>query len=584
VSTRRTYLACGALLAAAFLLLVLPRLGLAPIERAEIYFLDAARTMAEGGDWLVPRYQGQAFYDKPALSYWLMAAAFRIFGVWLGPARAVSALAAAGCLALTMTLGTLLFSRRAGLAAAAVLATTFGFLSFARLAMSDMLLCFFVLAAATCGAAWLARPRARWWLGPALGAALGLAFLAKGPVAWMFAGCALAVFAWQNRATVREARFAQVFAAALVFALIGSSWFVALWWREGWEPLRHFFLQENLERFAGERYDAERGPFFYLLTYLAEGLPWSPFLAIALVALVREAPSEARRAAFGLCGWAALMLVPLSVSRGKIDYYLLPLYPAASLVIGRFLSSQWPSAAAAWVRAALAALGLLFAGFAFVPLRLPPAWQPQGPARFALAAAALAGAALLGVAAWRARRQAGWAILAPAAAAALVFAAFAQTTIPAFRGAQPQHAAVADIARELRYRKDARIVYCSDPARLERDLLFDARLAMTQRCDLLLAAASAQPRLFVLDPGEREFLAAVPALRDIAEYPVLPATIATLDGLIAGVAPSRIILAANYETDDPVAGRKWRRERKQSIRAEQLAAERPHRKRHRRKP
>ena len=174
MNTRRTSLAGGALLAAAFLLLVLPRLGLAPIERAEIYFLDAARTMAESGDWLVPRYQGQAFFDKPALSYWLMAGAFRVFGFSLGPARAVSALAAAGCLALTMTLGTLLFSRRAGLVAAAVLATTIGFLSFARLAMSDMLLCLFVLAAATCGAAWLSRPQSRWWLSPAVGASLGL--------------------------------------------------------------------------------------------------------------------------------------------------------------------------------------------------------------------------------------------------------------------------------------------------------------------------------------------------------------------------------------------------------------------------
>ena len=43
-----------------------------------------------------------------------------------------------------------------------------------------------------------------------------------------------------------------------------------------------------------------------------------------------------RRGAVFLVAWVALVLVPLVISRGKIDYYLLPLYPAVSLLIGRF--------------------------------------------------------------------------------------------------------------------------------------------------------------------------------------------------------------------------------------------------------
>ena len=42
------------------------------------------------GDWLVPRYRGEPFFDKPALTYWLMAAAFRAFGFSPGAARLVS--------------------------------------------------------------------------------------------------------------------------------------------------------------------------------------------------------------------------------------------------------------------------------------------------------------------------------------------------------------------------------------------------------------------------------------------------------------------------------------------------------------
>ena len=44
---------------------LLPSLAAAPLTRAEIYFMDGARGMVETGDWLVPRYQGEPFFDKP---------------------------------------------------------------------------------------------------------------------------------------------------------------------------------------------------------------------------------------------------------------------------------------------------------------------------------------------------------------------------------------------------------------------------------------------------------------------------------------------------------------------------------------
>ena len=126
---------CGGLLA-----LLLPYLGLGPLARAEIYFLDAARGMVESGDWIVPNYEGKPFFDKPILSYWLMAAAMNVFGTTPAAARLVPVLAALGLVVVTAWLGTLLFDRRSALAGALVLATTLAFLSFARVAMSDMLL------------------------------------------------------------------------------------------------------------------------------------------------------------------------------------------------------------------------------------------------------------------------------------------------------------------------------------------------------------------------------------------------------------------------------------------------------------
>jgi 4-amino-4-deoxy-L-arabinose transferase-like glycosyltransferase len=120
--------------------LLFPGLGTAPIERAEIYFMDGARSMVERDDYLVPYYRGQPFFDKPALTYWPMAVSFHAFGFTSEAARLVSVLVALLVISSTVRLGVQLFDRRAAVYGGIILATTLGFLSFGRLAMSNMLL------------------------------------------------------------------------------------------------------------------------------------------------------------------------------------------------------------------------------------------------------------------------------------------------------------------------------------------------------------------------------------------------------------------------------------------------------------
>src|SRR5262249_22369756 len=238
--------------------ILLPALGAAPLERAEIYFMDVARAMAESGDWLVPRYQGNEFYDKPALTYWLMAASFRVFGFPLAAGRLVSIAAALGLLAATAWLGRLLLDARAALLGALALATTLLVLSFARVAMSDMLLALWCTLAMALGVAAVRAERATLALA-GLGAALGLGFLTKGPIAVLLPGLGLVLLATRREDRLRPPARGLVLAAA-AFAVTGLTWFAALARHEGLGPLAYFFLRENLERFAGETYDAGRSP------------------------------------------------------------------------------------------------------------------------------------------------------------------------------------------------------------------------------------------------------------------------------------------------------------------------------------
>ena len=103
---------------------------------------------------------------------------------------------------------------------------------------------------------------------------------------------------------------------------------------------------------------------------------------------------------------------------------------------------------------------------------------------------------------------------------------------------------------------------------MRRDLLFHARLTAEEHCALWAPASSRRPYLLLLRPEERAALAAAD-LREVARYRGLPATALTLTGLVRGVAPQELVLAANFPTDDPVAEQKRKKDRKRAL-AEQV--------------
>jgi len=554
-----------ALLALLLGALLLPGAGAAPLERAEIYFVDAARAMVESGDWLVPRYQGQPFFDKPPLVYWLIGAAFEAFGPTLAAARLVPALAALAAVLATVWLGGLLFARERGLLAGLMLATTFAFVSFGRIAMADMPL----TALATTAFALVVRldsggPRL---LAPLAGAVLGLGFLTKGPVALLLPGLGMLALAGRRRRL--PAPLPWLLVATLAFVLVAAPWFVAVYLRLGPEPLTWFFLRENLERFAGETYDSGRPAWYYLTAYLAIGLPWSLLLPLVLLRAARG--GSGRESGRGLLlAWLASMLVPLSLSRGKIDYYLLPLLPPVSLLAADFVASAWSRFERTWVRACTALLGLVAALLPFALLRFHEQWRPQGPAARLIAVAALLSALGLIGAALRPspRRVAG----ALAGASSLLAVAGLAVFLPFFEAAGEKPRLLRDLSRELDARPDARLVFCEDPLRVERDLLFERRVASLQRCDLWALAASRTPYLVMLLERERLPLMEIPTMRFAGWYKFMPAEAFTLDGLIRGVEPGRLALIANFETTDRESIRRAKREWRRRVEDRQQAA------------
>jgi 4-amino-4-deoxy-L-arabinose transferase-like glycosyltransferase len=529
------------LLAAA--LVLFPGLGQTPFRRAEIYFADAARFMVERGDWIVPHFRGEPFFDKPALTYWLLAASFKVFGFSSGAARVGSAIAALLVVTVTVWMSWLLWrDRDSALSAGWILIATVPFMTFGGIAMSDMLLTLWTTLAMAIGL--LAyrddRPPSRAIV--ALGAVLGLGFLTKGPIALVIPGLGLLGIVWERRRLPRISLPALAL-SALVFLASALGWFVAVYLRMGIDPIKFFFVRENLQRFSGAEHDIGRPVWFYLVTYLGQGAPWSFLLPLAALRFLRRQPDEVGKI---LLIWIFLVSALLTLSHGKVDYYLLPLYPAVALLVGRYFQlAVWTRKERLFVASLLGAVGSVLILLLLALTYIPKEWRPAGFSMWGVAFALIVGGATCLFSITR---------LKPARALhALVFSLWLGSGVvsvfllPSFYSGQPNSALIAASSRERVRRPDLIVAAHEDPTQLHRDLLFYSRLVVEESADLLALAQSQKPYLLLASPGEADVLKATAHVREIGSYPYLSLRFFTLRGAFAEPAPERLVLLANFD-------------------------------------
>src|SRR6202142_3278497 len=101
-----------------------------------------ARNMLSSGNWVTARLDGVIYLEKAPLVYWLMAIAYKVFGVHDWAARIPIALSAIGLSWLTAAFGVWAFGKRAGLYAGLCMATCIGLFLFTRVLIADVMLTF----------------------------------------------------------------------------------------------------------------------------------------------------------------------------------------------------------------------------------------------------------------------------------------------------------------------------------------------------------------------------------------------------------------------------------------------------------
>jgi 4-amino-4-deoxy-L-arabinose transferase-like glycosyltransferase len=321
------------------------RLGSAGlVDPGDGYFTEAAREMIERGDFITPHLNYQIYFSKPILIYWLIISAFSVFGVNEFAARFWSAALASILVFCTYWTVRAVGGKRAGLLSGLVVATSPLVVTFGRMALVDMVFSS-LLGIALCATAMTGIAGSKkWW--PVIYLSLALAVLTKGPAALVFFAIGGAAYLGAMRPSrewiTQKFRELHMVKGALLFTAVTVPWYLAVGLATNWLFLKVFFLFENLGRFSGQTNHLNANPFYYVLVMAYGFFPWILFLPMAIKNTVAERKLAFETTERGrrvntmlLCLlWAAGVMIFFSLSKTKLQTYILPIAMPIGAIVG----------------------------------------------------------------------------------------------------------------------------------------------------------------------------------------------------------------------------------------------------------
>jgi len=381
-SASRRGLLCAVLVALLFVAVLLPTLGRDLGYYAdESYYDDVAIRMVQTGDYVIPHYlsDGLPHFNKPIVTYWMIAASYKLMGINFFTSRLPSLLA--GCLLawITFRLARVLFRRKeSATLATLVLLSNFLIINYSVVSMPDIFQTLF-LTASFCGFAAILFNKDHSLLNYALAyVGAGLAVETKGLpglilVAYVFCFCLLL----RQKTGVRCRNLVE-WKMLLLGAVVAFSWFVIITIQ--YKSAAIFGHPHKLDGFLADQIGDElpgkgkahrlSNVLFYLQSPCSHFAPWLLFLAMALIpdfSLFRNFWREHKAKLLFILCWGALLVLIFSMSKQVRGRYLMPVYPMLAVIVGALLAEIIEKGRSSrWVRKTCKGMLLLMALFGLV--------------------------------------------------------------------------------------------------------------------------------------------------------------------------------------------------------------------------
>jgi 4-amino-4-deoxy-L-arabinose transferase-like glycosyltransferase len=347
-SQRHFSLAAATLLGA---VLIFSRLGVNGIANYDdCFYAQKAKEVLGTGSWMTLHHAGVPSFENPPGFIWLQAFSYLLFGVGDFGAIFPSALFGVLTIVLVWFFARELLGPASAGPSSFVMATTFFFIKYARHAMIDVALTFFVTLALY--AALLAvRRNGRYFL--LWGAAVSVCVLMKSVLGFFPPLITVLFLLITGRGRELHGRWFLA-GSALVFTL-GCSWYYHEYFIFGSDFTRLHFSWLIVQRgFAGNA-----SPWYSHFAYIADIAttywPWLPVFAWGSYRLWGRARAK-DEASILLLIWPTVIIAVMSLMQTRSAWYIMPAYPAAAItcggVIGGWASQRFTRAAALTTAAA----------------------------------------------------------------------------------------------------------------------------------------------------------------------------------------------------------------------------------------
>ena len=309
----------------------------------ESFYAESVREMFESGNFLDIKYNYEPRYNKPPLTYWLIAASSYIFGLNEFGIRLPIVLLTIGSVWLTYLLGKRLYGEKGGIYSLMIMAVSVQLMAVKQYASPEIPLTFFF----TLTLYWFIKGyqegRTKYYYLSYI--ALGLTVLTKGyPYIVVVAGIiGLFILIDSNfniRTTLKKASQIKLHLGIPIVLIIGMSWVAYMYLTYGdgfWE----IFQRETFDR-AFTRNEKSLRPFFYIEVISWTILPYSLAFFVVLAHYISSPKKIKSEIAFPFA-WFIVMFLIFTAAKGKIPTYFIQAHPAMALMITAVLVNVAPN-------------------------------------------------------------------------------------------------------------------------------------------------------------------------------------------------------------------------------------------------
>ena len=305
-----------------------------------------ARNMIQSGNYGKIEIKGEPENEKPIFCYWLYAISGKVFGVNEFSVRLPSVLAALVSIVCAAWLGMRIYNPLSGYISGYVLATMFGFVNLGRIARIDIVLCAFYAFAMVLLYEGYFRKRQANALLYLFYIVISISIAVKGPVTVFLAGLTvliLIIMEWDFRKSFQMLWQLKPISGIIIGLVICVPWLIFECCRSNENFFAEFFWVQNLDRFLGIQTtfcEGRRKSFFYYFPKLfGMTLPWS-LLVFPLLWQYRRSWRNLRHETWFPLIWVLAIFGFFSLSFIKRGDYILPLFPALAVLIGRYIAIE----------------------------------------------------------------------------------------------------------------------------------------------------------------------------------------------------------------------------------------------------